>query len=286
MDKREKLAKIPVETHLYKGKRYLTLDGVERILQSLTREGDEDGLLPLKRMREIVQDNQTKYRGELAIAEACIQIRNEQQALTKAQVAGEIENRPKIVCLCGSTRFIQEFQDHYARLTDEGCIVLTVGRVVPQHEQHLERKKKLDELHLRKIDLADEVLVLNVGGYIGESTANEIAYAEKKGKPVKYLEARYGGREMNFRKKPVTIQAIQWDGKNLNELRMFMKPDYPAHGTEAYPDCLIIATLEGNHRANIGDWIIRGVKGEFYPCKPDIFQETYEPVSPKGGVEG
>lgn len=103
-------------------------------------------------------------------------------------IEAERLDRPRIICLCGSTRFIREFSEYYAKLTDEGCIVLTVGRVVPQHEQHLERKRKLDELHLRKIDLADEVFVINVCGYIGESTSNEIAYAKKLGKPIKYLE--------------------------------------------------------------------------------------------------
>ena len=94
MDKREKLAKIPVETHKYDGKRYLTLDAIDRLL-ALTREGDEDGLLPPKRMREIVQDNQTKYRGELAIAEACIQIRNEQQALDELRHKAELATPTK-----------------------------------------------------------------------------------------------------------------------------------------------------------------------------------------------
>lgn len=102
---------------------------------------------------------------------------------------------PAIVCLCGSTRFKEAFVDHNARLTLEGKIVLSVG--LWGHDQELrglgrfpapEIKAKLDELHLRKIDIADCVLVLNVGGYIGESTKREIAYAIKTGKPVEYLE--------------------------------------------------------------------------------------------------
>ena len=83
---------------------------------------------------------------------------------------------------------------------------------------------------------------------------------------------------MKFRKKPVVIDAIQWTGKNLEELRQWMSPDYPAWGTVTNPDALIIQTLEGNHHARIGDWIIKGVHGEFYPCKSDIFEKTYEPV--------
>lgn len=103
--------------------------------------------------------------------------------------AGKGETKPEVVCLCGSTRFIETFQAEYGRLTDEGKIVLTVGRVVPQSEQALgsTRKVALDALHLRKIDLADRVLVLNVGGYVGPSTRREIAYAKECGKPIDLL---------------------------------------------------------------------------------------------------
>ena len=97
--------------------------------------------------------------------------------------------KTEIVCLCGSTRFIDTFAEQYGRLTDEGKIVLSVGRVVPQSEQALgsARKVALDELHLRKIDLCDRVLVLNVGGYVGPSTRREIAYATAHGKPIDLL---------------------------------------------------------------------------------------------------
>lgn len=83
---------------------------------------------------------------------------------------------------------------------------------------------------------------------------------------------------MKFRKKPVVIEAMQWTGKNIAEIRNFMEPHYPAWGTESHPDCLIIRTLEGDVTAQVNDWIIKGVKGEFYPCKPGIFKMTYEPV--------
>lgn len=99
---------------------------------------------------------------------------------------------PKIVCLCGSTRFADEFARQNLRLTLEGKIVLSIGANVSDASlaigQDSETKRRLDELHLRKIDLADEVLVLNVGGYIGESTRREIAYAEMTDTPVRYLE--------------------------------------------------------------------------------------------------
>jgi hypothetical protein len=107
------------------------------------------------------------------------------------------ENRPKIVCLCGSTRFMEQFFEEGWRLTLGGVIVLSVG--VCTHAEHHgaealgpEVVEKLDELHLRKIDLADEVRILNVGGYIGESTKRELAYAREHGKLVTFLEPLAG----------------------------------------------------------------------------------------------
>lgn len=83
---------------------------------------------------------------------------------------------------------------------------------------------------------------------------------------------------MKYRKKPVVIEAIQWTGENYKELCDFMGRD------PIYPDSnrndLIIETLEGSHIASQYDFIIKGIQGEFYPCKPDIFKETYEPVHP------
>jgi len=98
--------------------------------------------------------------------------------------------KPTVVCLCGSTKFKDEFIDANRRLTLQGKIVLTVG-MFGHHEgldMSSDTKKMLDELHKRKIDLADEVLVLNVGGYIGSSTRSEIMYAMEHGKRVHYLE--------------------------------------------------------------------------------------------------
>lgn len=102
---------------------------------------------------------------------------------------------PEIVVLCGSTRFGDAFAEANRRLTLEGRIVLSVGEytrslrgVSPQEAFGEEAKARLDELHKRKIDLADRVLVLNVGGYIGDSTRSEIAYAAAHGKPIEYLE--------------------------------------------------------------------------------------------------
>jgi hypothetical protein len=79
---------------------------------------------------------------------------------------------------------------------------------------------------------------------------------------------------MNYRKKPIVIYAIKWDG-NLKTIESF---DIPGIHQELDSDNLYIPTLEGVMRAEVGDYIIRGVKDEFYPCKPDIFEATYEKV--------
>jgi hypothetical protein len=100
-------------------------------------------------------------------------------------------SRPTIVCLCGSTRFSPAYQEVNFNETLAGKIVLTIGcdfKSAAGLRLTLEDKARLDELHLRKIDLADEVLILNVGGYIGDSTKNEISYARMKGKQLRFLE--------------------------------------------------------------------------------------------------
>jgi len=104
--------------------------------------------------------------------------------------------KPKIICLCGSTRFWKTFRDVGLKLTLQGKIVLSIGICAPDskilahpNSPHGKlQKRRLDELHKRKIDLADEILILNVGGYIGESTRNEIEYAKTYRKTIQYLE--------------------------------------------------------------------------------------------------
>lgn len=110
-------------------------------------------------------------------------------------------SKPTIVCLCGSTRFMEAFQAANLRETLAGKIVLSVScntksdsDLLKMGELTEEVKAQLDELHKRKIDLADEILVLNVGGYIGDSTRSEIAYAFRHGKVVRWLEPK-GGAE-------------------------------------------------------------------------------------------
>ena len=81
---------------------------------------------------------------------------------------------------------------------------------------------------------------------------------------------------MKYRKKPVVIEAVQWDGDNLDEVVALGGVDTSIGTPQAHQ--LAILTPEGTMFGSKGDWIIRGVKGEFYPCKPDIFEMTYEPV--------
>ncbi|MEV6417580.1 hypothetical protein [Kribbella sp. NPDC051718] len=102
--------------------------------------------------------------------------------------------RPEIVCICGSARFVDEMHAANRDLTLTGVIVVAPG-VFPQAEEQdangfitNEQKVALGALHLSKIDLADRVLVVNPGGYIGESTSREIAYARATGKPISFTD--------------------------------------------------------------------------------------------------
>ena len=96
----------------------------------------------------------------------------------------------KIITLCGSTKFKKEFHQENAKLTMEGNIVLSVG--VFGHSEKVVfkegEKEMLDLIHRRKIDLSNEIFVLNVNGYIGKSTKREIAYALQNNKKVKYYD--------------------------------------------------------------------------------------------------
>jgi len=96
----------------------------------------------------------------------------------------------KVITLCGSTKFKNEFIAIQKRLTLEGNIVISVGLFGHSGDEEVwseDTKIMLDDMHKRKIDMADEIFVINVGGYIGESTRSEIEYAMMMGKPVMYL---------------------------------------------------------------------------------------------------
>ncbi len=104
----------------------------------------------------------------------------------------------KVVTLCGSTRFKNEFMEAQKRLTLQGNIVISVGLFGHSGDQEVwenmdegtltKTKEMLDDMHKRKIDMADSIYVINVGGYIGDSTRSEIEYAKEHNKTVEYLE--------------------------------------------------------------------------------------------------
>ena len=97
----------------------------------------------------------------------------------------------KVITLCGSTRFKEQFLEAQKRLTLEGNIVISVGLFGHSGDDEVwapGTKEMLDDMHKRKIDMADEIYVINVGGYIGESTRSEIEYAKKNGRAVRFLE--------------------------------------------------------------------------------------------------
>ena len=108
-------------------------------------------------------------------------------------------NRPKVVTLCGSSRFPEAFHLANLHLTMQGHIVISLGAfahadqpagarfLLSDGDESTTQKRSIDELHFRKIDLADEIFVVNVGGYVGDSTRREIAYAEAAGKVVNWM---------------------------------------------------------------------------------------------------
>lgn len=85
---------------------------------------------------------------------------------------------------------------------------------------------------------------------------------------------------MKARKKPVVIEFVKYDGKNVDDVRAFAGECVNMNGNDLY-----IQTLEGNMLANAGDYIIKGVNGEFYPCKPDIFEKTYDVITDERSAE-
>jgi hypothetical protein len=173
--------------------------------------------LPLEHLRDIMHDRRADALRDNTWIGTSREIANVERAAlyaylldgacqlagTATTLAGNARRRaryqwdhPKVIVLCGSTRFKDEINAQNARLTLAGNIVISMGVFghvdMPDarlNETNSSRQKiALDELHKRKIDLADSVFVVNPGGYIGESTASEIRYAKARRIPVEYLE--------------------------------------------------------------------------------------------------
>ena len=110
-----------------------------------------------------------------------------------------MQGKYPVITLCGSTRFKDQFMEEQKKLTLEGKIVISVGLFGHSGDSEVwenmdegtltKTKEMLDDIHKRKIDMSDEIFVINVGGYIGDSTRSEIEYARAHGKVVRYLES-------------------------------------------------------------------------------------------------
>ena len=115
---------------------------------------------------------------------------------------GLMKKKYKIICLCGSTKFKKEFLEQQQRLTLAGNIVLSVG--VFGHSDHVNlsatEKIMLDDMHKQKIEMSDEIFVINKRGYIGKSTRSEIDYAVSLKKPVAFMEENHEGNRSNLSK--------------------------------------------------------------------------------------
>ncbi len=184
--------RLVLETHLREG--YISNDADAHLAfvvgdDTVDVEVTDDGDVP-----------QQRWRGRfttLSIASLCnwyLQQFPGMQHLRR-QLRPPVEDSPVVVCLCGSTRFHEVFKEANYRETLRGKIVLSVGVYVnaPDHSNEYtqctpKQKAQLDELHLRQIDLADEVLVLNVDGYVGDGTRREIEYALEHGKVLLWWE--------------------------------------------------------------------------------------------------
>src|SRR4051794_19437799 len=117
------------------------------------------------------------------------------------QAPQSAEGGAKVITLCGSARFEAEFAEINQRLTMEGCVVISLGMFslpeLPGYDWTADSsnlKGRLGDVHLQKIRVADEVFIVDPGGYVGESTRREIAYAESLGKPVRFLSRERRGR--------------------------------------------------------------------------------------------
>ena len=133
-------------------------------------------------------------------------------------------------------------------------------------EKYISSLSKYDDIEVATSDYAEQQIILGKG-------ASRISARELKLYVDNAMVKINGGTKMKFRTKPCEIEAVQWTGENLTEILRFTN----TQNIDITSGVPVIKTLEGDMRANVGDYIIRGLRGEYYPCKPDVFQKKYEP---------
>ena len=203
-----------------------------------------------------------------------------------------MEGKYKVITLCGSTRFKEQFFEAQKRLTLEGNIVISVGLFGHSGDDEVwteGTKEMLDDMHKRKIDMADAIYVINVGGYIGSSTRSEIEYAKASGKEVMYLEepgtpcepAKLSKRESRVAEQSARMKEVQRAMKQVMDgLEALESQKGNIEALEKYLSTNWKADYEADERGEIGKSVDRSVLGQdtLYDLLEDIgeLNEGYE----------
>ncbi|MBR7026255.1 MAG: DUF4298 domain-containing protein [Bacteroidales bacterium] len=189
--------------------------------------------------------------------------------------------RYKVITLCGSTRFKEQFFEAQKRLTLEGNIVISVGLFGHSGDDEVwteGTKEMLDDMHKRKIDMADAIYVINVGGYIGSSTRSEIEYAKATGKEVMYLEEPGKAAELSETERRVALQSARMRKVQrayrqvLDGLEALEAQEDNIKALEDYLDDGWQADYEAEERGEIGKTVDRSVLAQdtLYDLLEDI----------------
>ncbi len=192
-----------------------------------------------------------------------------------------MEGRYKVITLCGSTRFKEQFFEAQKRLTLAGYIVISVGLFGHSGDDEVwteGTKEMLDDMHKRKIDMADAIYVINVGGYIGSSTRSEIEYAKAAGKEVMYLEEPGASAALSEAEQRVALQSARMREVQrayrqvLEGLEALEAQQDNIKALEEYLDTSWQADYEADERGEIGKTIDRSVLGQdtLYDLLEDI----------------
>jgi hypothetical protein len=189
--------------------------------------------------------------------------------------------RYKVITLCGSTRFKEQFFEAQKRLTLAGNIVISVGLFGHSGDDEVwteGTKEMLDDMHKRKIDMADAIYVINVGGYIGSSTRSEIEYAKANGKEVLYREEPGKAAELSETERRVALQSARMREVQrayrqvLDGLEALEAQEDNIKALEDYLDDGWQADYEADERGEIGKTVDRSVLAQdtLYDLLEDI----------------